>query len=222
MVTAMRLSIINLLLLFLLLLPDSAQARIKEDSLKMELRYQQQLEKYKSNWSKLIPHYTKIQFAGGMGMLSLGLGWDYGKKEQWETDLMLGFVPKFSNKKVNLSVTLKQNYIPWKVPIKNSSFSFEPFETGLYINKITADNFWAKEPDKYGGPYYRFATSVRFYLFVGQRWEIKLSKKIVHKSITLFYEASICDLYMVSILTNKYLNFSDVVSLSFGAKFKVF
>ena len=38
----------------------------------------------------LIPTHTKIQFAGNMGLLSFGTGWDYGRRNQWETDVFFG------------------------------------------------------------------------------------------------------------------------------------
>lgn len=219
MVTPMKLSIFNLSILLLLALPFSAQAN-RPDSVNV-VKYEHQLERYRENWARLIPQYSKVQFAGGMGMFSFGVGWDYGRKEQWETDLMFGFVPKFSNNKTNWIVTLKQNYIPWRL-FNDKKFSFEPFETGLSINKVAADNFWGKEPSKYNGPYYRFATAIRFNFFVGQRVQIKLSKKKLHKSITFYYEVGTNDLYLVSLFTNKYLSLTDIVSVSFGAKFKVF
>lgn len=215
----MKLSIFKFIILLLLLLPLSGKAN-KRDSLQ-EVKYEHQLERYREHWAKLIPQYSKLQFAGGMGMFSFGFGWDYGKKEQWETDLMFGFVPKFSNNKTNWIVTLKQNYIPWRL-FEDKKFSFEPFETGLSVNKVAADNFWGQEPSKYNGPYYRFATAIRFNLFVGQRVQMKMSKKKIHKSITLYYEVGTNDLYLVSLFTNKYLDFTDILSLSFGAKFKVF
>ena len=57
---------------------------------KLENRHARKLEKYKKGWESLIPRYEKIQYAGSMGLISLGVGWDYGRKKQWETDLFLG------------------------------------------------------------------------------------------------------------------------------------
>ena len=37
-----------------------------------------------------------------MGLLSFGTGWDYGKRNQWETDILLGFIPKYSAKKTKV------------------------------------------------------------------------------------------------------------------------
>ena len=60
-------------------------------------RHQRKLEQYKSGWNRLIPKYQNVQYAGSMGLLSLGVGWDYGRKKQWETEIMFGLVPRFSS-----------------------------------------------------------------------------------------------------------------------------
>ena len=68
-----------------------------------ENRYDRRVHRYRRHWEALIPTHTKIQFAGNMGLLSFGTGWDYGKRNQWETDLLLGFIPKYSSKKARKS-----------------------------------------------------------------------------------------------------------------------
>lgn len=45
-------------------------------------RYDRRVHRYRKHWEALIPTHTKIQFAGNMGLLSLGTGWDYGKRNQ--------------------------------------------------------------------------------------------------------------------------------------------
>ena len=60
----MKLSIFKWMLLFLFLAGTlQAQEEIEDD-----VRYKKRVEKYISRWEKLIPHYTKLQFAGSMGM----------------------------------------------------------------------------------------------------------------------------------------------------------
>ena len=44
---------------------------------------------------------------------------------QWETDILLGFIPKYSSKKAKVTMTLKQNYMPWSINI-GKGFSTEP------------------------------------------------------------------------------------------------
>lgn len=183
-------------------------------------RYAKRIERYTSFWEKLIPRYTKLQFAGSMGMLSVGTGWNYGK-DHWETDFLLGLVPRNSDRHAMATITLKQNYIPWHIPL-HERFSLEPLTCGLYINTLLDKDFWVRNPDRYPNGYYTFSTRVRTHIFVGQRITLNLkSKKRWNKSISLFYELSTCDLYLISAATNHYLKPRDYLSLSFGAKFQI-
>lgn len=185
--------------------------------------YDRRIEKYQNQWIKLIPTHTKIQYAGGMGLFSLGAGWDYGKNNQWETDVFLGFLPRYSTQDNKVTFTLKQNFIPWKVDLGND-FLLEPMACGLYVNTIFNGDFWVSEPDKYPNDYYSFSTKMRFNIYIGQRigYKIPPSKRFFAKSISLFYELSTNDLYMVSAFTNTYLKPSDYLRLSFGVKFQLF
>lgn len=218
----MRLSIIKSLLIGLsFIIMPIAQAQ--ENSENHELKYYKRVHKYRENWERLIPTHSKIQFAGNMGVVSLGTGWDYGKQNQWETDLMIGFVPKFSSDKAKVTLTLKENYMPWSVPL-NKRFSFEPLSCGLYVNTVFGGDFWVKEPERYPKGYYGFSTKIRFHLYLGQRitYQIAPKHRVTAKSITFYYEVSTCDLYLISAFTNKYLKPYDFLSLSLGVKLQLF
>lgn len=181
--------------------------------------YDKKINRIKSRWEKLVPRYSKAQFAGSMGLISLGTGWDYGKNRQWETDFLIGFVPKYSTDKNKITMTLKQNFIPWTVRL-NDNFNLKPFSAGLYVNTIFGGEFWGKEPAKYPNSYYKFSTKLRINIFMGQGWEYKLDtdKKVFCKSITFSYELSTNELYLMSAFTNKYLTAKDVLGLSLGVK----
>lgn len=191
-------------------------------SVRAEERYDRYVERYKSGWNSLIPRYFKTQFAGSMGVISIGPGWNYAK-DKLETDLLIGFIPKFSDRKRKMTLTIKQNYMPWRKHY-GTDWIFEPLACGIYINSILDNRFWAAEPGKYPSGYYKFSTKIRFHVFVGQRITFKLSegKKRRHHSLTAYYEISSCDLYIVSAATNKYLKPSDYLSLSFGIKAQIF
>lgn len=184
--------------------------------------YDKRVDKYKSVWESLIPSYTKIQFAGNMGLLSFGTGWDYGKNNQWETDVLFGFVPKYSSDRPKATFTLKQNFIPWNIPVKGK-FSFDPLTCGLYMNTVFGSDFWTTEPNKYPSDYYSFSTKIRFNVFVGQRitYNIKSDRRVLAKNITFFYEISSNDLYLVSAIPNSYLKPKDYLTLSFGLKMQI-
>ena len=185
-------------------------------------RYKKRVEGYRNLWQALMPTYTKMQYAGGMGLLNFGVGWSYGKNQQWETDAFLGFIPRYSSDKAKVTMTLKQNFIPWRKPL-NESFTFEPLTCSLYFNTVFSDEFWTQEPDRYPKGYYGFSTRFRTHLSVGQRicFNIPDKKRIFARSITAFYEISTCDFYVVSAFTN-HLSPEDYLRLSFGLKFDIF
>ena len=58
-----------------------------------ESKYDKRIHRYQRHWAALIPTEFVIQNAGNMGIASAGIGWDYGKRGQWETDLLLGYIP---------------------------------------------------------------------------------------------------------------------------------
>lgn len=193
------------------------------DSIAEASKYDKRIHRYRKNWNKLIPTYTKIQFAGNMGLLSSGMGWDYGKKNQWETDLLLGFLPKYDSGKFKITMTLKQNYIPWSLQL-GKSLSAEPLSCGLYFNTVFGNDFWVSEPDRYPEGYYGFSSKIRANIFLGQRltYHIDPQYRYQAKAVTFFYEISSSDLYIVSAFTNKYLRPKDYLCFSFGVKLQLF
>jgi hypothetical protein len=185
--------------------------------------YEERVTKYKDKWQHLIPSYYKTQFAGGMGLISVGTGWDYGKNNQWETDVFLGFLPKYSTDRSKVTFTLKQNFIPWEIHV-NHRLSINPLTCGVYLNTIFGSQYWATEPDKYPDNYYSFSTKMRFYVFAGQRftWNINPRKRLYAKSLSFFYELNTNDLYLASAIPNNYLSARDIIKLSLGIKMQVF
>ena len=172
---------------------------IPSDSLKSLLRYRQRITRMQERWQRLIPSYTKVQYAGNMGLISIGGGWSYGRNRQWETDLLLGFLPKYDSDAAKATLTLKQNFMPWKWHL-SESFHIEPLACGLYINTVLHNDFWVRQPDRYPKGYYWFSTRIRTNIYIGQRITFKIPqhKRLFAKSVTAFYEISTCDYYILS------------------------
>lgn len=206
---------------FVLLNPVHAQ-EIKGEILEKS-KYDHRTHHYQESWNKLVPSFLKAQYAGSMGVFSIGTGWDYGKQRQWETDLYLGYLPKFDSEQSKFTFTLRQNYIPWSVTIKNN-FSYEPFSVAIYFTSILDEDFWPKQPEKYPDGYYWFSLRVRSNIALGQRivYNIPTEKRNFSKSVTLFYEVSTNDSYILSAYGNDYIKLSDIIHLSLGLKFQLF
>ncbi len=187
--------------------------------------YDRRIHRYRRNWQRLIPTQSVIQYAGNMGLISVGMGWEYGRRKQWETHLLVGFLPKFGSDHSKATMTLKENFIPWSISIGDTGWAVEPLSCGLYVNTVFGSEFWNKQPDRYPQNYYPFlSTKIRFNIFVGQRLEFTLPKdkrKFV-KGITAFYELSTCDLYLRTMIKDSKIKLTDIVGLSLGLKFQLF
>ena len=93
----------------------------------------------------------------------------------------------------------------------------------MYFNNELGDAYWVTEPVRYPSGNNGFSSKVRIHAFLGQRitYDIDPRRRFTAKAITLFYEISTCDLYIVSAFTNKYLKPKDYLSLSFGVKLQL-
>lgn len=217
----MKSFIISIFILFVV----SVYPALAEDSIPANVtQYEQRLLKYQKFWNSLIPSQVMIQNAGNMGLLSAGIGWDYGKRDQWETHFMVGFVPKHLSQSTKATITVKENYIPWRKKV-GETWSVEPLTCGLYINAILGSNFWDYQPSRYPNNYYVFSTKFRINIFAGQRIGKELdlnSKRAYVKSATLFYEISSCDIYLIDYFKNSDISLIDIIGLSVGLKFQLF
>ena len=194
-----------------------------------ESKYERSLERKQKMWASLIPTHFVIQNAGNMGLLSAGIGWSYGKNRKWETDLLIGFIPRHDSSRLKLTTTLKGNYIPWRIDLTPNTtggdkphWLFEPLTASLYLNTVYGSEFWKSQPSRYPDKYYEFmSTKFRLNVAFGQRITLKVpdNKRRRHSRIALFYEIGSCDLYIRSLFQGQDVSIGDIIGLSIGAKF---
>ena len=126
-------------------------------------KFERRLERSHNAWLSLIPTHFVIQNAGNMGTLSAGIGWSYGKSRKWETELLVGFIPKHDSSRPKVTTTLKGNFIPWKIDLSKISgkipedrWRFAPLTASLYLNTVYGHEFWKSQPGRYPDDYYQF------------------------------------------------------------------
>jgi len=194
--------------------------RVVSDTMQLS-RYQRRLERYNKMWNKLIPKGTKLQFCGNMGLVSVGPTWIYGQKRHWETSLLVGFIEKHNAHHAEVTMTLKQDYIPWRVGL-GKNVTLEPLTVGLYVNTVLSGKFWTHQPGRYPSGYYEFSTRLRSNLCVGQRLRFHIPEhhRVFDNSISLFYEISVCDYYIYHKIHNRSLSLFDITALSLGVQFE--
>lgn len=192
------------------------------DSLELS-RYERRMKRYSSVWQSLQPSQFIMQNAGNMGLLSFGLGWNYGKRNQWETHLLFGWIPKYKGHSVRMTMTLKETFIPWNKRL-GEEWRLEPLTVGLYANTVFGKAFWRSQPSRYPDKYYQFlSTRVRLNIFMGQRITVIIpnNKRKFVKSMTAFYELSTCDLYIRCMFQDSSVKLKDIVGLSLGLKMQI-
>lgn len=183
---------------------------------------QRRIERYKDFWNSLIPSHARLQFAGSMGLASTGIGWEYGYRggfRHFENDLLLGIIPKYNDDHVRWTMTLRQNFMPWFVPL-GGQFYLVPFTTGFSFTTIFGDEYWTKEPGKYPKGYYWFSTRLRVNVYAGQglTWFVPDKDTDYDVSVTVFYEIGTNDLLFLTAQENEWVKWRDALKLSLGIK----
>lgn len=185
--------------------------------------YDRRVHYRRQYWGELIPTQLIVQNAGNMGVVSIGIGWDYGKHKQWETNLLFGYLPRYNSRRAKMTMTIKENFIPWSI-YKRHGWLIEPLSCGIYFNTVFGSEFWDREPDRYPDKYYPLLkTKIRTNVFIGQRLTkiVPTNRRKFLKSITLFYEISSCDLYIRSAIMERDVSMWDILGLSLGLKFQL-
>lgn len=185
-------------------------------------RYERHRQLSLKRWEKIIPNQVTIQYAGSIGLISAGIGWHYGRGNHWESEFLVGILPKYKSDEISTTFTLKERYIPWHCQV-HRRWTIEPFTTGIFFNFIGGEDFWSRQPSRYPKNYYGFSTKVRTSIFIGQRirFNIPRNRRLLHQAISAYYEISTCDLYLVSKLTNKDFPWKETLSLAFGLRWEM-
>ncbi|MGN0221033.1 MAG: hypothetical protein ACI4BA_02780 [Prevotella sp.] len=220
----MKQYIFNTVLVCLTLVTVQPAKALERDSDTIITSYDKRIHRMRQHWASLIPTQSIIQYAGNMGLISIGMGWEYGKHRQWETDLLIGYLPKFQSRRGKLTMTLKETFIPWNVTLSNDFF-LEPLTCGLYINTVYGHEFWSRQPSRYPDKYYEaLSTKARLNVFLGQRIGVYVphARRKFVKEIRLFYEVSTCDLYVRSMIQDSDVSLWDILGLSLGIKLQLF
>ena len=166
----------------------------------------------------IVPETYTAQIAGGIGIASLGPGWDYGTKKQWSSEILLGYLPQYDTDRPKMTLTYRQTYSPWSIGIYKG-LVYHPLRTGVYVNTTFGKQFWFSSPDKYPNGYYSFSTKLRFNAFIGQSFEYRFKSPYSRiEGVQFFYDIHTSDLYFLARVENTYLRGKDYLGLTLGGK----
>ncbi|MGM9714300.1 MAG: hypothetical protein ACI3Y5_09360 [Prevotella sp.] len=186
-------------------------------------QYLRRVGRIQRGWNAIVPNLSIFQYAGGIGMFSIGTGWDYGRRNQWETYLMLGYTPRHNTPDEYYTLSLKETYTPWAIPLwKNAQVS--PLFVTLTVSTLLNGEFWVKNPSRYPSGYYSFSSKIRTHIGLGQKIRFSNLQRRSHwfKDVALYYEVSSCDMYIFQKIRNKSIPLGDIICLAVGIQYTIF
>lgn len=169
----------------------------------------------KTGLQRIIPHHLKGQYAGGIGLVSVGAGYRLANNKL-ETDLHFGWVPeRFAGENLEI-LTAKLTWIPVrKVNISDRIFTY-PFTTGLHANYTHSDNLILDLSTKYPKGYYGWTTAVHAGIFIGAKAGIT-PRNGSEERVMFYTELGMNEIEMISYAINlKALRPWDVLNIALG------
>lgn len=172
--------------------------------------------------SKWLPDYTSLQYAGSIGAVSLGAGYDIGKKRKTHLELHYGYTPKYDSDNRMSSITIKglRTLVNKVTILGQRELTWIPLKTGLGLSYIADNRFFSFRTDlPYESGYYWHRTGLRSMAF----FQTELVKSYSNKSIrgiSYYMEANIQDIYVTLKLADSSFTVFDMIRLGMGVRFK--
>jgi len=166
--------------------------------------------------SELLPDEVKLQFAGNIGFLAAGIGYEtFGGK--LNSDLLIGYLPEYIGKAEVLTIAQKNTF-------NFRNFKYKPIRrlnviAGFSINVESGKNAFLRLPDYYPGGYYS-TNAITFGLFTGLKYNGKYSSNSKIKQIEYFAEVGTLATYVYYAIYNEDYFEEDIYSLALGMNLK--
>ena len=164
----------------------------------------------KKHW--YIPDYVKFQFAGNIGLVSVGTGKEIAR-QKIHLDLFYGYVPK-SIAETNIhTIAFKAGYLPFRIKLTDR-FCFSPM-IGIGVYLVLGQNSYLVNPSYYPKGVYP-PTGLQLALLAGLmcKYQIKDGKKI--RSVGIYSEIGTLAIHLKHFIRSDYLNPEDILNLSVG------
>lgn len=172
------------------------------------------LEKNSKAW--YVPDYTKIQFAGNIGFVSLGVGYQLFHKVLY-SELLYGYVPKSVSKADRIHLLTIKNTFPIYRKKLSETLTITPI-AGFTTSYEIGTNSFTSLPSVYPDGYY-VPNAFHFTLFGGGLIHKDFKKKNIFSGADLYVELGTVETYLWYTITSSEVKVNDVFSASFGFNF---
>lgn len=168
-----------------------------------------------SDYKKFLPDYVKLQFAGGIGFLSTGIGYTFFD-HRLDVSLFYGYVPQYvtADDLHSISLQLTAKLFRFKA---FKTIEILPLNIGWFAHHTFGNEFWVTLPDNYPDDYYWWSPGRNAGVFIGGEIKTKLLAHKTPASGTAFYaRIGTRGLYLASKISNTSIPISDIIELGFG------
>lgn len=166
-------------------------------------------------YKKFLPDYVKMQFAGGIGFLSLGVGYTFFN-QKLDISYFYGYVPEFVSIDDLHSVSLQFTVKLFRFNI-NHKIEILPLNVGGFIHHSFGSEYWIKLPSHYPEKYYWWSPGRNAGIFIGGEIKTKILATRTPASGTAFYaRVGTRGLYLSSKIGNSSIRVTDIIELGVG------
>jgi hypothetical protein len=171
----------------------------------------------------LIPEGVIVQYAGSIGYLSVGAGYELFGNKRGNLDINYGYVPESKGGALHI-VTAKFAYRPFVIKVSNWAKIY-PFNPGLFIRYTFNGNLGFNfDTVQYPKGYYYFSEAARPHLSFTNEFQLTKGKVLERtglKALSIYSEFNTNDYYLVNYFQNSTaLSLTDIFKLGIGIRAK--
>jgi len=162
-----------------------------------------------------MPTHAITQFAGDLGFISVGVGYNLNKNKL-TIDFLVGYLPESIGEINLITLNTKTSYRPWFISGFNKNHYFVPVNMGLYSTYAFGEQYTKLVGENYPDNYYWWTTRTRYGISMGQSIFYKFKTNINIGAMELYYEIGTNDFLLYSFFENEEINIFDISHFDFG------
>ena len=166
------------------------------------------------------PAYVVVQHAGLIGMVAAGAGYEFGRHDRTNAELLYGLTPGFGFKSATHTFTARLYYQSHPRPLYGN-YQISWLKVGFGISSTLGDQYENIYPDYFPKNYYLWPTATRLLPFVGSSIGREFKGRARPLFGELYAELGTSEVMLIDKLRNKGIAATDIVNLALGLRLKL-
>ncbi len=171
-------------------------------------------ESKKKSW--YVPDYASLQFAGNIGYISVGVGYELFD-DIWYGEILYGYVPESISKAESIHLITLKNTFPIFTKEIGKNLTISPI-AGLGITYDVGSDTFTTLPSRFPKEYY-ISNAIHFTIFGGIKIHKDFTNVKLFQGMDFYAELGTVESYLWYAITSSEVSFSDAFSTAIGVKF---